>query len=338
LVTAYVMTPQEFELTVDRRATVRPEIVFDLRDRAQHAFHDAQDQNVPLPVLEFRARLTGSAFPDTAHPSGGWGGDRNPWDAAEHFRNLVNKISTLPSEAATNVLVRLENNPALASYRPHLLYALANQRQRRRDAEYDRPDCARTVQAINDGAPATVADLHALVVDHLEDWKRRIRRDNADIWKMFWNVDGYARAVSPRPEEACRDILMTLMRPPLIQRDVTVEPEGHMAEDKRADISCAMPFRKILCELKRDYHRELWTAPVQQLERFYAHDPDAKGFGVYCVFWFGEGRPHDIPAPPNSLAPPQSATELGDTLRNLLPEAMKRRIAIVVLDVSAPST
>jgi predicted NACHT family NTPase len=337
LVTAYVMAPQQFELAVEQCASIRPGLVFDLRDRAHHAFHDTQDQNIPLPVLEFRARLTGSAFPDVPHPSGGWGGDRNPWDASEHFRNLLNRISALSSEAATSVLVRLENNAALASYRPHLLHALANQRQRRRDAEYDRPDWAQTVQAIDDGAPATVADLHALVVDHLEDWKSRIRRDNADIWKMFWNVDGYARAVSPKAEEACRDVILILIRSALMQRGVTVEPEGHMAEDRRADISCAMPFRKILCELKRDYNSELWTAPVQQLERFYAHDPDAKGFGVYCVFWFGQRRPQDIPSPPNGLPRPQGANELEEMLRNLCPETMKRRIATVVLDVSVPS-
>jgi hypothetical protein len=51
-----------------------------------------------------------------------------------------------------------------------------------------------------------------------------------------------------------------------------------------------MPARKILCELKRDYHAEVWTALMGQLERFYAHDPEAKGFGVYCVFWFGGKR------------------------------------------------
>ena len=33
-----------------------------------------------------------------------------------------------------------------------------------------------------------------------------------------------------------------------------------MAYDKRADIMVAMPARKILCELKRDYHSDVWTA------------------------------------------------------------------------------
>ena len=51
---------------------------------------------------------------------------------------------------------------------------------------------------------------------------------------------------------------------------ISLEPEGHMVGDRRADISAAMPARKILCEIKRDYHPHVWTAPDGQLERFYA--------------------------------------------------------------------
>ena len=86
---------------------------------------------------------------------------------------------------------------------------------------------------------------------------------------------------------------------PLRLKGITVEPEGHMVADKRADISAAMPGRKILCELKRHYHVALWTAADQQLDRFYAHDPDAKGFGIYGVFWFGNERCSAMPKHPD---------------------------------------
>lgn len=230
--------------------------------------------------------------------------------------------------------MRLEADPQLASYRPHILYALANQRQLRRDAEYDRPDWPKTVAAMANGAPATVADLHALLVAHLRDLAHRIARDNTDIYKQFWNVDSYARPMGPRPEEACRDDLIVLLRPSLLPLGITVEPEGHMVADNRADISVAMPSRKILCELKRDYHAKVWTALMGQLERFYAHDPEAKGFGVYCVFWFGDKRPRPIPAPPNGLAQPRSASEMEGVLKALTPENMRDRLAVIVLDVS----
>ena len=106
------------------------------------------------------------------------------------------------------------------------------------------------------------------------------------------------------------------------------------AGDKRADISVAMPSRKILCELKRDYHAEVWTAIEGQLERFYAHDPNSKGFGIYCVFWFGDRRPFPIPAPPNGISRPQSAAEMQQILVSLMPPEMRKRLAVIVIDVS----
>lgn len=124
------------------------------------------------------------------------------------------------------------------------------------------------------------------------------------------------------------------MRPSLLPLGITVEPEGHMVADKRADISVAMPSSKVLCELKRDYHAEVWTAIEGQLERFYAHDPDARGFGVYCVFWFGDKRPQPIPTPPNGGTRPQSANEMERMLRDLVPPDMRQRLAVIVIDVS----
>ncbi len=334
LVTAYVMAPARFESDVRQRAAVRPGLVFDLRDRSGCARRGQPDHALPLPMVEFMARLTGSLFPDTPHPVESWWGNTNAWDASEHFRALINMISASPSPAATDALQRLEADPQLASYNPHLLHALASQRQRRREAEYDRPDWPQTVRALANREPATVADLHALLVAQLRDLERRIARANTDIFKQFWNLDARAKPTCPRPEDACRDDIVTLLRPVLLPLGVTVEPEGHMVADKRADISAAMPGRKILCELKRDYHAEVWTAITGQLERFYAHDPEAKGFGIYVVFWFGAKRPRQIPTQPNGMQPPKTAAEMKGMLQSLLPEDMRRRLSVIVFDVS----
>jgi hypothetical protein len=131
-------------------------------------------------------------------------------------------------------------------------------------------------------------------------------------------------------------LLVTLLRPALVPKEITLEPEGHMAADKRADVSVAMPGRKILCELKRDYHVDLWTAANQQLERFYAHDPEAKGFGIYGVFWFGGQRARRIPKHPDLANTPESAAELERMLRDLIPACRRARLAVLVIDVSGP--
>jgi hypothetical protein len=338
LAAAYVLSSSRHEAQLEATATQRPPIVFDLRDHTGHSHNvhgHLQPGAVPLSQLEFRAKLTGTRYPETGYPTGGWGGDTNAWDAAEYCRKLISEISAVPSEAATEALKRLEANAQLGSYNAYLRHALANQQKLRRDSEYDRPDWPSTIKALSNGQPATVADLHALLLDQLDDLRQRIARDNTDIYRWFWNRDRYSRPKSPMPEEACRDMLVTLLRPAVAPKGITVEPEGHMVADKRADISAAMPGRKILCELKRDYHADLWTAADQQLERFYAHDPEGKGFGIYGVLWFGE-RPSSIPKHPDGLKPPKSATELEHMLTERIPADRRSRIAVLVIDVSGP--
>jgi predicted NACHT family NTPase len=339
LAAAYLLAPGRYESRVEAVAALRPGIIFDLRDRTGYS-HNVRGNFEPgamaLPQLEFLTRLTGARYPETSYPTGGWGGDRNAWDAAEYCRKLISDISAIPSQAATEVLTRLEANTQLGSYNAYLRHALANQQKSRRDSEYDRPDWPSAIKALSNGPPATVADLHALLLDQLDDLRKRIARENTDIYKFFWNLDSHSRPKSPKPEEACRDTLVTLLRPALAPKGITVEPEGHMVADKRADISVAMPGRKILCELKRDYHADLWTAADQQLERFYAHDPEAKGFGIYGVLWFGKKRSSSIPKHPDGLKAPESSADLERMLWDRIPVDRRNRLSVLIIDVSGP--
>jgi predicted NACHT family NTPase len=334
LVTAYVISPTQFAGDIQSRAMENPDIIFTLRDRVGFNMGGQPDHELPLLMLEFMAQLTGSLFLNAPHPIGGTWGTTNSWDASEFFRALINTVSASPSPAATGALERLLADQRLDSYRPYLLYALDNQQRRRRDIEYDRPDWLRTVAAIANLIPATVADLHALLVAHLHDLANEIARANTDIFKQFWNLDHHGRLGVPRPENYNRDTLITLLRPRLLPLNITVEPEGQMVADRRADISAAMPDYKVLCELKHDYHQKVWTAMTGQLERFYTHDPEARGFGIYVVFWFGIKRPRVIPKPPHSLPAPQGAAEMEASLRSILPTNMRNRLVVVVLDVS----
>jgi hypothetical protein len=338
LAAAYLLSPSRYEAELEAAAILRPAIVFDLGAHSGYddAHSDREPSALPLPQLEFLARLTGTLYPETDFPTDGWWGNTNPWDAVEFCRRLINAISAMPSEAATEALRRLEADTKMASYNPYLRHALANQEKRRRESQYDRPDWPSTIKALSNGAPATVGDLHALTLHQFDDLRKRIARENTDIYKSFWNLDRYSRLKTPRPEDACRDTLVTLLRPALAPKGITVEPEGHMVADKRADISVAMPGRKILCEWKRDYHADLWTAADQQLERFYAHDPEAKGFGIYGVLWFGDKRPSPSPKHPDGLELPKLARELEQMLRDRIPVDRRSRLAVLVIDVSGP--
>lgn len=337
LVTAWLLAPDRYSAALQSATQTRTEIVFDLRDFTGYSRDESAPGSSPsLEQIEFLIRLGGSLYPPAGYPSSGWGGDRNPWDASDYVRGLINGLSANSSHAATETLSRLESDVNLLAYRPWIQHALANQRAKRREAEYDRPDWSRTVRALNNKQPATVSDLHALLVEHLDDLRRRIRTENTDIYRMFWNLDGHGRLVSPRPEEACRDDLITLLRQRLAPLGISLEPEGHMVGDRRADISAVMPARKILSEIKRDYHAEVWSALDGQLERFYAHDPEALGFGIYLVFWFGDERPSAIPLPPDGQPRPTSAVEMEAMLRARLPTDRTARTAVIVIDVTKP--
>ena len=121
---------------------------------------------------------------------------------------------------------------------------------------------------------------------------------------------------------------LLVLRPYLSPKGITVEPEGHMAADKRADISVAMPARKVPCELKGDYHPDLWTAADKQPEALYSRDPESKGFGVYGVFWFGDKRPVPISKHPYGLSRPHSAAELEQMLRDRIPADRRNRLNV----------
>jgi len=166
LVTAWLLSPNRYGGALQGTSRSRPEIVFDLRDFAGYSRNEAAPGlTSSLGQIEFLIRLAGSLYPPTGYPSGGWGGDRNAWDAADYVRGLVNGMSATATPAATDALSRLESDVIL-------------------------------------------------------------------IYRMFWNLDGHGRLVSPRPEEACRDDLITLLRQRLAPLGISLEPEGHMAGDR----------------------------------------------------------------------------------------------------------
>ena len=106
-----------------------------------------------------------------------------------------------------------------------------------------------------------------------------------------------------------------------------------MAADKRADMVAIAPGMKGVAEIKRDTHADVWTALETQLDRLYTRDPDASGYGIYVVFWYGEKRRGRVPVGPGGRIP-SSAADMERLLQESVPDSKKARIAVIVLDVS----
>jgi Ketopantoate reductase PanE/ApbA C terminal/Ketopantoate reductase PanE/ApbA len=286
--------------------------------------------------LELFLRIAASHFQNVGHPNGGWSGDENAWDAADYIRSLLSALSADKSSEATEALERLALDPAMVTYLDSIKHALANQRARYREMIYKQPNWAESIASLSGGAPANVADLQALVVEDLREISKRIGTQNIDVYKDFWNEDSHGRPVEPKIEESARNVLLALLKTRLDPLGIIVEPEGHMVADKRADITAALPGRKLILELKRDIHAELWSAPATQLDCFYTRDPEAGGYGVFGVFWYGKHRQGTLPKHPKGNSAAKDALELETMLNDIIVGEQRSKLRAVVIDVSVP--
>ena len=160
----------------------------------------------------------------------------------------------------------------------------------------------------------------------------QIRTGNTDDWRQYWNEDSYGRPCSPKPENSCRDTLLSDLRQRLPQA-VDAQPEGQYANDKRADIRISYADFQVPVEVKRNNHQDLWRACKDQLIKQYTTDPATNGYGIYLVFWFGK----DPTQPPPSGTRPDSPQELEERLKATLSEDEARKISVCVIDVSSPN-
>lgn len=251
---------------------------------------------------------------------------------AKIVQTLVNRLGSTPTLTAESEIKKLLNKPRLSKWHTTLRHALHTQRVSYRETTFGYPTVAQVCETLGNRGPANAADLAALVGDYLQELASEIRHGNTDQYKQFWNVDKYARPKTARPEDSCRDTLLERLKDRLLPLGVEAVPEGHYADDKRADIrvshttpnlSLAIPI-----EVKRDSHPDLWTAMSDQLIELYTREPESKGRGIYLVFWFG-GK--GMPTPPTGNRP-RSAAELEAQLLRIRPPNKRELISVCVVD------
>lgn len=304
---------------------------FCLRDPMQFSFGD-----LGVPVLELLIGLVGSYVgPDQRRgddADDGKGGVVGPeMEAAWLVYRLIHRLAASPTQEATDALARLAGDPDLSGWQDELPHAQETQRVIGRDTSYQHPDIAQVCRTLNSGTPANAADLTALLMDLLQKLGEDIRTGNTDDWRQYWNVDSHGRPVDSRPEGSCRDALLSALRhwlPP----SVDAQPEGQYAKDKRADIRVSCGDFQVPVEVKKNLHRDLWSAPRNQLIAKYTTDPATGGYGIYLVFWFGK---EVTPSPPTGDRP-ATADELQGRLHATLTPVEARKISICVVDVNRP--
>ena len=253
-------------------------------------------------------------------------------DVSPSVYEMIQRLAALPQPEASDALDELASDTALSSWNSNLITARDRQRVVRRDTLYRHPSVDQACGTLHDGPPANPGDLAALVTDRLDEIAIRIRTDNTDDWRQYWNVDQYERPTTPKPENSCRDAILSDLRQRL-PAEVDAQPEGRYANDGQADIRVACNDFHVPIEIKRNSHRRLWSAIHNQLINGYLSDPATGGHGIYLVFWFGTG---DSPPSPRGVRP-AGPDELRKQLESMLSDELRRRISVCVVDVSSPS-
>lgn len=333
LAAAYLLVPGDFAFDV-RVNDISNELLFwTFRELSGRHWRQKRSAYPLAPEqIEFIATLGANTFPASSMPTGGSYGDRNAWDASDFIRALVNELSTITTVSASEALDRLNNDAVMASYGWSVKQAVAHQRGLIREARFRRPTWDSAVAALMRGRPANAADLHALVVDHIDEIALAIRTKNQNLFRQFWNLGPSSQLLRERIEDSCRDILAEKLEARLAPLGLSVEPEGRYVQDKRADIVVQNSDFRIPIELKRDSHADLWTAAENQLGRLYTPDPRSEGFGVYGVFWFGPNRQGKPTGRGGQF--PSSASQLRDELASTVPVLKSNHISVRVIDVS----
>ena len=109
------------------------------------------------------------------------------------------------------------------------------------------------------------------------------------------------------------------------------EPEGRYADEKRADIKVMAAPNHIPIEIKREAHPDVWKAIREQLIAKYGRETASEGYGIFMVFWFTGNLKA---APTDCGAKPKTPQELQQRLAATVPEELRHKIAVLVVDCS----
>ncbi len=248
-------------------------------------------------------------------------------EMGRYVDGLISTLAGNPDKDARQALLELQQRKDLAHWQEQLERALYNQRITQRKAFFKPASVGQVAETLANRRPATAADLWALTVDYLIQLRGEIRNGSTNDYRQYW------AASSPKVEDDCRDALLSDLKRHLASLGIAAEPEGRYADEKRADIKIISPPWHIPIEIKRESHREVWTAINNQLLANYSRETDSDGYGVYLVFWF-MGKFNA--APSDGGARPKSPQELEQRLRATIPEASRNKIAVLVLDCSKP--
>ena len=108
-----------------------------------------------------------------------------------------------------------------------------------------------------------------------------------------------------------------------------------MADEKGVEIECsASPTIMVPVEVEGQWHKDLWSAADDQIDKLYLADWRTDRRGIYFVLWFGPGT--KLTAPPAGIIVPATPEELRASLAAASTACKTGMVEVVVLDLTRP--
>jgi hypothetical protein len=165
----------------------------------------------------------GVAWENTGYPSGGWSGDRNPWDASNFIKDRVDDLAADISDQAEEKLNSLIGAQGLEGYQNHIKHCYAQQLQRKVEKNKEPLQIEDIKRILLQGEPANHEDLQALLIDKIEELQNRIRNSPTNDILPYWKEE------IPQDENYCRDRIASAIAPVLDVYNIRIHTEGSNA-------------------------------------------------------------------------------------------------------------
>lgn len=248
--------------------------------------------------------------------------------AYRFLRDVTWKIENDAPDARLTVIRRLMSDARFSDFCNDLLSMKAAAVRQKSMQNFVVPTVSDVVELLDAGQVASVEDLRALLLEELAALQTWINGAETNPLSLFWP---HSKRVD---ENTARDRIVERLQNRFQGLDTSVVVEHQMTNKNRCDFTLTKMFdgqRKLLvCEVKGQWHSEVFTAAQTQLHERYAIHPDASLQGVYLVLWFGKDE--KVAGRANKKF--QSAVELEKAIMDSLPQDIVGLTSVYVLDVA----
>ncbi|WP_246688529.1 MULTISPECIES: NACHT domain-containing NTPase [unclassified Mesorhizobium] len=307
-----------------------PKTIFALEHRLGRFYSDEYDDYPPVTAEMIFQILDAyvEVWPKVNLPNT-WGSSDPEEETAYRFlRECIWKIAEDTPDRRIPVLDVMMADPRFADFRDTLLTLRVEASRKLALQDFRAPLPTEVSKMLDENEVASVEDLRALMVEELGNLQKWLDGSDTDPIEQFFS--GGKRV----DENTARNRIVDRLQGRMTALGLSIVIERHMSGGNRCDITASSTVpsahRLLVTEVKGQWNTELYTAASAQLDQRYAIHPDAAKQGIYLALWYGNGEKVAGRVDPTIT----TAEELKEKIISFMPEELRSRVDVVVLDLS----